>query len=558
MKIQRILIIFFIIICGFSIATITMAVNLKNTLNQVEKAQTNRHESLKLADELRQSSDDLTRFARTYVTTGEKKYKKYFQQVLDIRNGILSRPDDYQNIYWDLVITNKLDPPSTDGVNKQSLETKMINAGFTMNEFNELRKAQGRSDKLVSLEALAMNAIEGKFDDGSGDFNIIKQPDREMAIKLMHGRQYHIEKSSIMEPIKAFIHLVDKRTEKKLTELNKIAQKLVVLITISGICLIVAFVLMIWILNNRILNKANKLLHTSIKILDGDLNARSNIKGSDELGSVGKTFDTMIEKLSNTIIDAEEKTKNESERYKQLQIEQTRSESEIHKKNKTLTKSQLILNEKDKQIKQLADQLVYTQENERQNVSQFIHNDLGQYLTALNLEISHLEKEIPSTIPMKSIKDLIETALKKVKAIAKFVHPPQLNNQPLKNIFESHAQDILPDEITAVFNIDLGNESDLTDIQKLTLFRAYQEGLTNIIRHANATKVHISLTNSSNNYCLKINDNGKGFNNNTYSTGLNSVKHRITLLDGDFKIIKNKHSSGTIFQVSIPLNSSYL
>ena len=233
-------------------------------------------------------------------------------------------------------------PPSTDGINKQALETKMINAGFTMNEFNELKKAQGRSDKLVSLEAVAMNAIEGKFDDGSGDFNIIKQPDREMAIKLMHGRQYHIEKSSIMEPIKTFIHLVDKRTEKKLTELNKIAQKLVVLIVISGTCLIITLILMIWILNKRILNRANKLLNTSIKILDGDLNARSNINGSDELGSVGKTFDTMIEKLSNAIIDAQEKTKNESERNKQLQIEQTRTESEIDDKNKTLTKSQLI------------------------------------------------------------------------------------------------------------------------------------------------------------------------------------------------------------------------
>ncbi|MEK9727326.1 MAG: methyl-accepting chemotaxis protein, partial [Candidatus Margulisiibacteriota bacterium] len=100
MNIRKTLIIFFIIICSFSIATITMAFKLKNTLDDVEKAQTNRHQSLQLADELRQSSDDLTRFARTYVTTGDKKYKKYFQQVLDIRNGILSRPDDYQNVYW--------------------------------------------------------------------------------------------------------------------------------------------------------------------------------------------------------------------------------------------------------------------------------------------------------------------------------------------------------------------------------------------------------------------------------------------------------------------------
>ena len=66
------------------------------------------------------------------------------------------------------------------------------------------------------------------------------------------------------------------------------------------------------------------------------------------------------------------------------------------------------------------------------------------------------------------------------------------------------------------------------------------------------------LQTHQNNYSLKINDNGKGFNGNTYSTGLNSIKHRITLLDGDFKIIKNKHASGTVFQVNIPSNTNYL
>ena len=80
MKIRKTLIIFFIIICSFSIATITMAFKLKNTLNQVERAQANRYESLLMADELRQSSDDLTRFARTYVTTGDKNTKNTFNR----------------------------------------------------------------------------------------------------------------------------------------------------------------------------------------------------------------------------------------------------------------------------------------------------------------------------------------------------------------------------------------------------------------------------------------------------------------------------------------------
>jgi N-acetylmuramoyl-L-alanine amidase len=65
-----------------------------------------RHDSFFLAEELRQSSDDLSRFARSYVTTGEARYRLYYQQVLDIRNGSAPRPPDYDNVYWDLVGTS--------------------------------------------------------------------------------------------------------------------------------------------------------------------------------------------------------------------------------------------------------------------------------------------------------------------------------------------------------------------------------------------------------------------------------------------------------------------
>ncbi|QBC43175.1 hypothetical protein C1H71_06145 [Iodobacter fluviatilis] len=56
-----------------------------------------------LADGLRQSSDDLTRLARTYVITGDAKYEKQYWDVLDIRNGKKARPQDYQRIYWDFM-----------------------------------------------------------------------------------------------------------------------------------------------------------------------------------------------------------------------------------------------------------------------------------------------------------------------------------------------------------------------------------------------------------------------------------------------------------------------
>ena len=71
--------------------------------NELGEAELQKYYSYQLADELRQSSDDLTRMARTYAVTGNEKYQKFFNRILTIRNGQTPRPQDYNDIYWDLV-----------------------------------------------------------------------------------------------------------------------------------------------------------------------------------------------------------------------------------------------------------------------------------------------------------------------------------------------------------------------------------------------------------------------------------------------------------------------
>jgi CHASE3 domain sensor protein len=66
---------------------------------RIDRANELRLQAVLLADELRQSSDDLTRMVRTYVLTGKPIYKAHYQEILDIRNGVLARPENYQSIY---------------------------------------------------------------------------------------------------------------------------------------------------------------------------------------------------------------------------------------------------------------------------------------------------------------------------------------------------------------------------------------------------------------------------------------------------------------------------
>ncbi len=99
------------------------SIQSKQLAQQLAEAQMRRMDSFQLADELRQSSDDLTRMARTYVVTGDEKYERFFKRILSIRNGTSPRPKNYEGIYWDLM-TGDTEPQEKLNKNKM-LSPKM-------------------------------------------------------------------------------------------------------------------------------------------------------------------------------------------------------------------------------------------------------------------------------------------------------------------------------------------------------------------------------------------------------------------------------------------------
>jgi len=211
MKIKRLfLIIFFGIICIATIMAVLVYFMLGNQ-NKLRESETTRYDSYLKADELRQSSDDLTRLARTYVSTGDEKYEKMYWDVLAIRNGELPRPLNYEKIYWDYMSYNG-EKPRPDG-EKIPLSQIFESLGFSSEEFAKLQESQKNSDSLVWIETIAMNAMKGKFDDGTGHFAKRGDPDPELARKLIFSTDYHKEKVRIMKPIDDFFTLVDVRTK---------------------------------------------------------------------------------------------------------------------------------------------------------------------------------------------------------------------------------------------------------------------------------------------------------------------------------------------------------
>jgi len=185
--------------------------------SELEHASARQLNSYKLADELRQSSDDLTRLVRSYVAMAGKNasFEEQYNAVLDIRNGKSPRPQEYERIYWDFV-AGGIAKPRPDSDIKISLKELMKKEGFTADEFKKLEEAESRSNALVNLEVKAFEMIKNlsKAEPEQRD-EILKK-----ALELVNGKEYHEQKAFIMKPLDEFFVLVSDRTHSEVKNLQ--------------------------------------------------------------------------------------------------------------------------------------------------------------------------------------------------------------------------------------------------------------------------------------------------------------------------------------------------
>lgn len=291
--------VFGVIALGIVISVVTV-LQLNGLLQKVDDMAQVRYHSYQAADELRQSSDDLTRLGRTYVLTADDSYEKMYMDILAIRNGQKARPENYHTIYWDLVL-NYGQKPKPDG-QRISLQKMMENLGFTQSEFKLLQQAQQNSDALVNMEVKAMNAVKGLYPDSSGNYTVRGEPDLAMAAKLLHSKEYHQEKAKIMVPIDAFFKQLEDRTNR---QFDMAAKEVQTTVMIGNISLIAVFVIAIvgYVLVNRRVVKPIDQMATLLQQVDtdSDLTLRVDDKSNNELGIIGTTINKVLISYAKTI-----------------------------------------------------------------------------------------------------------------------------------------------------------------------------------------------------------------------------------------------------------------
>ena len=224
---------------------------------------------------------------------------------------------------------------------------------------------------------------------------------------------------------------------------------------------------------------------------------------------------------------------------------------ELHRKSERLRES-------EEKLRRLAAHLISVREEERAHIAREIHDELGQVLTGLKMEVTWLAKRLrekPLIEKTDSMCKLIDTTVQTVRKIATGLRPEMLDDMGLIAAVGWQAKEFqkrtgircrakLPPEVK--LDIDVST----------TMFRIFQEILTNVARHSRATRVDMELTVNDERVGLEVTDNGVGIAdsdlNGKKSLGLLGMHERALLFGGEVKI-SGTAGHGTRVSVSIPV-----
>ncbi len=213
-----------------------------------------------------------------------------------------------------------------------------------------------------------------------------------------------------------------------------------------------------------------------------------------------------------------------------------------------------------KSVQELTQHLQNIREEERFNISREIHDELGQHLVAMKMDIAWLDKKLnisDSQIKEKivDIIELIHLMISSVRKISFNLRPYSLEDLGLNIAVEQYLK-----EFEERSNININFESNLVQDNlhidlRTTLFRIVQESCTNIAKHSKANKVNIIINNNESEIILIIEDNGIGFNLHELpfkkTLGIVGMKERANNLGGAYKIV-SELNRGTKVEVVIP------
>jgi signal transduction histidine kinase len=216
-------------------------------------------------------------------------------------------------------------------------------------------------------------------------------------------------------------------------------------------------------------------------------------------------------------------------------------------------------------LRELSAQVLSAQEEERKRISRELHDEIGQALTAINVTIAMLKRQVVSDPAFQrnvaDAEQLLERTMETVHSFARELRPAMLDHLGLQSALRAH---ILAFTRRTGIRTELVSHPYLSRLDERrgeVLFRVAQEALNNIFKHAGATTAKIEFTSTGDSLNMEVGDNGCAFNAEEHvggkrngCLGLLGMQERVRLVNGSFSI-DSAAGSGTRIRVGIPINA---
>ena len=214
-----------------------------------------------------------------------------------------------------------------------------------------------------------------------------------------------------------------------------------------------------------------------------------------------------------------------------------------------------------RQLEELSARLVQAHEDERRVLSRELHDEVGQALSAVLVELRNLSAESAmqtdeqSRGHVETVKSLVENSVRVVRNMALLLRPPMLDDLGLVPALQWQAREVSKRTSMEVSVAAELVSDDLPDEYKTCIYRVVQEALHNCSRHARATRVRIRVQQEPSRLSLSIQDDGQGFDvRQTKGLGLLGIEERVARLGGKCEI-HSAPGSGTILAIELPFSS---
>lgn len=227
----------------------------------------------------------------------------------------------------------------------------------------------------------------------------------------------------------------------------------------------------------------------------------------------------------------------------------------------TRKNAELELRKSRQELRHLSEHLQRAREEERNSIARHVHDELGQLLSVVKIDVARLgrsrgedrHKQIDAI--EQELSDLIRTT----KNICASLRPPALDHAGLAEAVRWHVVDFEQRTgVACTLRVD-DNLAPLGEDLSLVVFRVLQEALTNVVRHAGASTIYVSLARKGRKVVLKVRDNGRGISRDDVSKpgsfGIIGMRERIRFWGGKL-VFRATPGKGTTFTASIPLDRS--